>query len=218
MAKPTQTASVSDTIIAWIDAGCVLPGDPIDEKQLMHSCGVSRTPVREALIQLEADGLLVRHPRKGMHLFHPTVEEFLSILEVHATLEAHAAQLAALRISPAQSTQLQEAVHACEAFAATGNLEDHAQYYALNLHFHEGVASASANPFLIDLIKLNARKLMAYYRLRYRTPGAIETSAAQHGAIAARIAARDPEGARTLMAAHFNYDRETVMHMLASVQ
>ena len=49
MAKPTQAASVSDTIISWIDQGRVLPGDLIDEKHLMESCGVSRTPIREAL-------------------------------------------------------------------------------------------------------------------------------------------------------------------------
>jgi len=218
MAKPTQAASVSDTIISWIDQGRVLPGDLIDEKHLMESCGVSRTPVREALIQLEADGLLVRHPRKGMHLFQPSVEEFLAILEVHANLEAHAAQMAALRISPAQSTLLQTSVDACRDFAEAGNLKDHAHYYALNLQFHEVVATASANSFLIDLIKLNARKLMAYYRLRYRTPSAIETSVREHIEIAGFIAARDPDGARTAMADHFNYDRETVMHMLASVQ
>lgn len=101
MAKPKQTTSVTDTIIAWIDSGDLLPGGQIDEKHLMDICGVSRTPVREALIQLEADGLMVRHPRKGIRVFEPTVEEFLSILELHANLEAHATELAALRISPA---------------------------------------------------------------------------------------------------------------------
>lgn len=218
MAKPKQTASVSDTVIAWIDDGSVLPGDQVDEKHLMEVCGVSRTPVREALIQLEADGLLVRHPRKGMRLFQPSVEEFLAILEVHANLEAHATQLAALRISPAQETELQACVEACRTFAATGTVDDHAQYYALNMGFHEVVAMASANPFLISLIKLNARKLMAYYRLRYRTPGAIETSVREHIAIAGHITARDPDGARAAMAEHFNYDRESVMHMIASMQ
>ena len=218
MAKPTQAASVSDTIITWIDDGRILPGYLVDEKHLMEFCGVSRTPVREALIQLEADGLLVRHPRKGMHLFQPSVEEFLAILEVHANLEAHAAELAALRISPAQLTFLQNSVDACSECFASGNLEDHAHYYSLNLRLHAAIADASANPFLIDLIKLNARKLMAYYRLRYRTPGAIEQSVKEHVAIAEFIADRDPDGARAAMAAHFNYDRETVMHMLASVR
>ncbi len=218
MAKPTQAASVGDTIITWIDGGRILPGDWIDEKHLMESCGVSRTPVREALIQLEADGLLVRHPRKGMHLFQPSVEEFLAILEIHANLEAHAAELAALRISPAQLTILQSSADACSECLASGNLEDHAHYYSLNLRLHAAIADASANPFLIDLIKLNARKLMAYYRLRYRTPGAIEQSVQEHVAIAEFIADRDPDGARAAMMAHFNYNRETVMHMLASVR
>ncbi|MEO9821326.1 MAG: GntR family transcriptional regulator [Paracoccaceae bacterium] len=218
MAKPKQTASVTDTIIAWIDSGDLLPGGQIDEKRLMDICGVSRTPVREALIQLEADGLMVRHPRKGIRVFEPTVEEFLAILELHANLEAHATELAALRISPEQKTTLTQAVDACRDFANADWIGNHTEYYALNMRFHEVIALASGNPFLIDLIKLNARKLMAYYRLRYRTPSAIELSIQEHIAIAEYIFSHDAKGARQAMADHFNYDRETVMHMIASVR
>ncbi|MEP2890302.1 GntR family transcriptional regulator [Tateyamaria sp.] len=218
MAKPKQTASVTDTIIAWIDRGDLLPGGQIDEKHLMDICGVSRTPVREALIQLEADGLMVRHPRKGIRVFEPTVEEFLSILELHANLEAHATELAALRISPTQKTELTQAVAACRDFASADQAGNHTEYYALNMQFHEVIALASANPFLIDLIKLNARKLMAYYRLRYRTTCAIETSVREHVTIAEYILNHDAKAARQAMADHFNYDRETVMHMIASVR
>ncbi|MEP5630804.1 MAG: GntR family transcriptional regulator [Tateyamaria sp.] len=218
MAKPKQTASVTDTIIAWIDRGDLLPGGQIDEKHLMDICGVSRTPVREALIQLEADGLMVRHPRKGIRVFEPTVEEFLSILELHANLEAHATELAALRISPTQKTELAHAVNECRDFASADQAGNHTEYYALNMRFHEVITLASANPFLIDLIKLNARKLMAYYRLRYRTPSAIETSVREHVTIAEYILNHDVKAARQAMADHFNYDRETVMHMIASVR
>ena len=73
------------------------PGDVIEEARLMDAHGVSRTPVREAFIQLEASGLIRRLPRKGAVLFKPTLEEFLAILEVHAKLEGQAAGLAARR-------------------------------------------------------------------------------------------------------------------------
>ena len=93
-----QTDSVIDLIIARIDAGDILPGNEINEKEMMEACGVSRTPVREALIRLETDGLVQRHPRKGAVIFRPTVAEFLTILEVHANLESFAAGLAGQRI------------------------------------------------------------------------------------------------------------------------
>lgn len=86
------------------------------------------------------------------------------------------------------------------------------------MRFHEVIALASVNPFLIDLIKLNARKLMAYYRLRYRTPSAIETSVREHVVIAECLLNHDAKAARQAMADHFNYDRETVMHMISSMQ
>ena len=60
-----QTDAVIALIIAQIDAGEILPGAAIDEKVVMQHCGVSRTPVREAMIRLETDGLVQRHPRKA---------------------------------------------------------------------------------------------------------------------------------------------------------
>lgn len=217
MAKLRQTATVRDAIMARIDDGTLLPGDQIDERDLMDSCAVSRTPVREALIQLEATGLVVRHARKGVRLFRPTTEQFLSILETHANLEAHAAELAARRICAAQQEKLRANVDACLSFAARAGSDPHTEYYELNMRFHEIVAEACCNPFLLDMIKLNARKLMAYYRLRYKMPGAIDTSAREHAAIAGFIIEGNAASARAAMMDHFNYERETVMHMIASV-
>ena len=88
-----QTETVIDLIIARIDAGEFLPGDAVSEKEMMETCGVSRTPVREALIRLETDGLVQRHPRKGDIIFRPTVVEILTILEIHANLASFAAGL-----------------------------------------------------------------------------------------------------------------------------
>jgi len=182
MARFRQTEAVNDAVMAWIDDGTLLPGDQIDEKSLMDACNVSRTPVREALIQLEVDGLIVRHARKGACLFKPSTDEFLAILEVHANLEAHAAELAARRISSEQAKALAAIVEECLDFSQTSGAQSHFAYYELNMRFHEIIAAAACNPFLIDMIKLNARKLMAYYRMRYRTPGAIGASAKEQPA------------------------------------
>ena len=217
MAKK-QTDAVAQTILHRIENGSLMPGDLIEEKDLIEACNVSRTPVREALIQLEADGLVVRHPRKGVTLFHPNTDQFLAILEVHATLEAQAAELAAERLSPEMANVIEECTRNCEAFAESVDPDQHTTYYNLNRLYHAAIADACCNPYLLEMIKLNARKLMAHYRLRYRTPGAIEKSAKEHREITDMICARDSAGARAQMLAHFNYERETVMHMIASVR
>ena len=186
-----QSEQLLNVILEDIDAGRLNPGDVLDEAGLIARLGVSRTPVREVLIQLETAGLIRRLPRKGAVLFKPTLEEFLAILEVHAKLEGQAAGLAALRMSRAQRQDLERIVTACETHVAERGDADPDGYYQLNLRFHEAIALGSGNPFLVEVIKTNARKLMAYYRARYHYAGAISTSALEHRAIAQAIVARD---------------------------
>jgi DNA-binding GntR family transcriptional regulator len=212
----TGTTALVAQIVARIDAGTLNPGDPIDEAEIAATFGVSRTPVREALLQMEALGLIRRHPRKGATLFRPTLEEFLAILEVHAKLEGQAAGLAARRLSVAGAAALEAAVVACETHAARGD-QDPDGYYQLNLTFHACVAEASGNPVLVDTLKTNARKLLAYYRARYRYAGAIAASAVEHRAIARLITDRDGPGAEALMQRHVQFDQVTAMDLLAAL-
>ncbi|KAE9632739.1 GntR family transcriptional regulator [Parasedimentitalea maritima] len=212
-----QTEQLLNAILADIDCGQLNPGDVLDEAGLAARHGVSRTPVREVFIQLEATGLIRRLPRKGAVLFKPTLEEFLAILEVHARLEGQAAGLAARRLSPAQGEALEAAVAACEVHAATKGDGDPNGYYQLNLKFHETVALGAGNAFLVEMIKTNARKLMAYYRARYRYPGSIAQSALEHRQIATLIFAHDRTGAEAAMVSHVQFDQVTVMDLLAAL-
>jgi DNA-binding GntR family transcriptional regulator len=173
--------------------------------------------VREALLQLEAVGLIRRHPRKGATLFRPTLEEFLAILEVHAKLEGQAAGLAARRLSAGWADRLEAAVQACERHAAEKGDAEPDVYYQLNLRFHETVALAAGNTFLTEMIKTNARKLLAYYRARYHYAGAIAQSAREHREIARLIVARDASGAEALMQRHVQFDQITAMDLLAAL-
>lgn len=212
-----QTEQLLNAILADIDAGRLNPGDVLDEAGLATRHGVSRTPIREVLIQLETAGLIRRLPRKGAVLFKPTLEEFLAILEVHAQLEGQAAGLAARRMTQAQAAELEQIVQACEAHAAQKGDGDPNSYYQLNLQFHGAVATASGNPFLVEMIKTNARKLMAYYRARYQYPGSIAQSATEHREIAELIFAHDRAGAAATMMQHVQFDQVTVMDLLAAL-
>ena len=150
-------------------------------------------------------------------MFRPTLEEFLAILEVHGKLEGQAAGLAARRLSVTGARALEASVAACEGHAATRGDDDPDAYYQLNLRFHATVAEASGNPFLLDMIKTNARKLLAYYRARYAYAGVIAASAAEHRRIATLITDRDGIAAETLMARHVHLDQVTAMDLLAAL-
>jgi DNA-binding GntR family transcriptional regulator len=215
VAGPT-TALVAQ-IVARIEGGSLNPGDAIDEAELSATFGVSRTPVREALLQLEALGLIRRNPRKGASLFRPTLEEFLAILEVHAKLEGQAAGLAARRLSVAGAAALEQAVAACEAHAAAHGDGNPDGYYQLNLAFHGAVAQGAGNSVLADALKTNARKLLAYYRARYRYAGVIAASALEHRAIARLILDHDSLSAEAMMARHVQFDQVTAMDLLAAL-
>ncbi|PIE13081.1 MAG: GntR family transcriptional regulator [Rhodobacterales bacterium] len=212
-----QTDTLVNTLLAEIDAGHLSPGDVIDEHVLIDRHNVSRTPVREAMIKLESAGLIQRLPRKGATVFKPTLEEFLAILEVHAQLEGQAAGLAARRLSKRHAQALEQATQACEAHARTHGDAHPDLYYQLNLDFHRVVAEAAGNPFLLDMIKTNARKLMAYYRARYRYAGVIAASAQEHREIATLITARRSREAEAAMAAHVSFDHVTAMDLLAAL-
>ncbi|MEM8742354.1 MAG: GntR family transcriptional regulator [Pseudomonadota bacterium] len=212
---PSQTETIVDTLLAQIDAGALNPGDRLDEAALAARFAVSRTPVREAVLRLEAWGILLRRPRGGAVVFRPTLEEFLAILEVHARLEGQAAGLAARRLSPAGAQAIERTLAACTAHHARHGEAEGDAYYALNMEFHAAVALAAANPVLLSHIKMNARRLMAYYRVRYRLRGAISASISDHEAIAAAVLDGDAERADALMTAHVQFDSATAYDLLA---
>jgi len=213
----SPSPSLVQHILDRIDLGQLNPGDVIDEAELVASFGVSRTPVREAILQLEAVGLVRRHPRKGATIFRPTLEEFLAILEVHAKLEGQAAGLAARRLSRQGALALEGAVVACEAHAQRLGDSDPDGYYQHNLRFHECVALAAGNAVLVDFVKTNARKLLAYYRARYKFAGVIGASAREHRVIAGLILDRQSVEAEALMNRHVQFDQVTAMDLLAAL-
>ncbi len=217
MPAPKPSPNLVHHILESIDLGLLNPGDVIDEQDLVTRFGVSRTPVREAILHLEAVGLVRRLPRKGATIFRPTLEEFLAILEVHAKLEGQAAGLAARRLSRQDAVALEAAVRACEVHAAEQGDAGPDAYYQLNLRFHECVAVAAGNAVLVDFVKTNARKLLAYYRARYQFAGSIGKSAIEHRAIAGLILDRDTVAAEALMQSHVQFDQVTAMDLLAAL-
>lgn len=89
-----------------ISGGVLLPGDALDEDALARQFGVSRTPVREALLQLSVRGLVSIAPRAGIYVSRLSIPELLGLLELLAELEGACAKLATRRIAPADAAEL----------------------------------------------------------------------------------------------------------------
>ena len=122
-----------------------------------------------------------------------------------------------IAMTPEQAAEIEAIVAACEAHAEKKGDAEPAGYYQLNLQFHGAVARGAGNAFLMEMIKTNARKLMAYYRARYRFPGSIAQSAKEHREIAELIFAHKREEAEAAMVRHVQFDQVTVMDLLAAL-
>ncbi|OYU45469.1 MAG: GntR family transcriptional regulator, partial [Burkholderiales bacterium PBB4] len=116
-----------------IATGALPPGSSLDEATLVEQHGVSRTPVREALIQLAAEGLIEIRPRRGAIVTSIGPTRLIEMFEVMAELEAMCGRLAARRMSDAQRKALMAAHQACEEARAK---DDSDAYFYCNEQFH----------------------------------------------------------------------------------
>ncbi len=191
------------------------PGTRLDEKELAQAFGVSRTPVREALIQLEAAGLVEMRPRRGAIVAEIPPNRLCEMFDVMAELEAMCGRLAARRIGEDELAGLAAAHRACEA-ASLANDPD--AYYRLNETFHLALYQASHNGFLTEQATALSRRLRPYRRLQLRVRNRMKTSYAEHGGIVAAITEGDGEAAAERLRGHVVVQGERFADLIASLQ
>lgn len=147
----TETQSVYAALKRAILSGEFRPGEPLQEVRLASQFGASRTPVREALVRLEADGLLTITPRRGAVVRELTVRDFLEVNELRLILEPAAVRRAALTISEQVVADLQATLDSIERDAPTET--DFHALQALDRRSHAVIAEASGNARMAHLIQ-----------------------------------------------------------------
>ncbi|MDP4004687.1 GntR family transcriptional regulator [Methylobacterium sp. NEAU K] len=182
-----------------IVSGELALGSRLDENQLAARFGVSRTPIREALLQLAVTGLVHTKPRRGAIVSAPEPHLLLAMFETMAEIEAACGRLAARRLVQDDEAALQTALTGCRAAVA---VEDAEGYYAENYVFHTVVYRASRNAFLADQALSLHRRLAPYRRLQLRARQRLPQSLAEHEAIVAAIVAGDEVGAAEALRGH----------------
>ena len=175
------------------------PGERVSEASLARQLRVSKTPVREALLRLHAIGLVEADGGRGGRIVRPSAELIRHTYEVRGALESLAARLAAERATPAQRRQLLELAAASLAAAQDQDLDGFRRH---DEAFHDVLAAASANSYLVRLID-NAYTLTAAARQRDVPRAGDSTDCATgHIRIAEAIAGGDAAAATAEAAAH----------------
>jgi DNA-binding GntR family transcriptional regulator len=215
MIKPKRSQLLREAIEEQIATGAYGPGLRLDEAQLAARHGASRTPLREALIQLAADGLIEIRPRRGAVVCALEPQRLVEMFEVMAEMEAMCARLAARRISPAQLDELREAHEACAALSAQP--ADLDAYYRANQRFHFALYGASQNQFLCEEAKALHRRLGVYRRLQLRVRDRVRSSFEEHAAVLKALEQGDGDAAAAALRAHVAIQGERFTDLLASL-
>lgn len=192
----------------------LLPGDPIDEESLMSQFGVSRTPVREALVRLKAEGLVTAISRGGAIVSKMDVQQLVSVWELLSDLEGLCAGYACERMTPQERAALMEAHRAGDA-AADAN--DDLGWQQANMAFHEVLYAGSRNSYLRQEILRMRIRTNAYRSHSFGAVGDARHAHRDHGEIANAIVAKDAETATRLMRAHLRPEGSILMHLLQTL-
>jgi len=210
----TTFHKLRDEIENGIVTGTLAPGERLDEVQLANRFGVSRTPIREALIQLGAIGLVEIRPRRGAVVVDPGPNRIYEMFEVMAELEGMAGALAARRHAEEDRAKLLAAHEKCERSATSGDTD---AYYYDNERFHNAIYEASHSGFLYDQCAALHRRLRPYRRLQLRVRNRMKVSFSEHTRIVEAILAGEAEAARDLLRSHIAVQGDRFSDLIASL-
>lgn len=198
-----------------IVSGLYPQGSHITAQQLAEASGLSRTPVREAMRRLDAEGLVKLIPNRGAFVSSWTRTEIEQIYELRILLEAFAAQLAAERADEAAIANLRAL--ADEMALAVDRLPlDHDAIAQVNSQFHRAVLDAGGNTRLRELIGSLTEMPLVLVTFRNYSQDELRRSAIQHSELVDAIASRDGGWAHAVMTAHIRSARQTLVRGTAA--
>jgi DNA-binding GntR family transcriptional regulator len=204
------SAEILSTLGKEVLTGQIPPGTKLEEEALCQRFSASRTPVREALRQLAAQGVVEIRPRQGAFVVQLTVESLVEMFECMGYLEAACAALAARRHTAEDRIALSSSHETCMQAAKQS---DPIAFYAANARFHECIYSASHNNYLaVQTLDLRNR-LEAYRRESTFHPGLMSLSIRAHKAVLDSIFAMDEVTASVRMREHLDTLRNDAVSM-----
>jgi DNA-binding GntR family transcriptional regulator len=200
-----------DRLLELILSGTFASGTLLQEQALAHQLKISRTPVREALVRLEAEGLVTRHAGRALVVREVSVQEFMEILRVRTVLETEAIGPACERI-PAE--KLRELRQMFESLLTTKVPDADVQLKADDA-LHNTIVDACGNSVLAELVR-NLRRRTQFLNLR-SLPDRFIPGCREHLAIVDALESRNQNTARYALADHLENVRQGILRRLSSI-
>ena len=211
MRPPAPLPSVVERLRQRIVEGLHAPGDKLNERELSELLQISRTPLREAIRMLAAEGLVELLPNRGAVVAQLSVQDVADTFELIAGLEGQSGELAAQRIGDAALAEVR-ALH-YEMLAAFTR-RDLPAYYRLNAMIHQHINTAAGNRVLTQTwANINARLQALRFRSNF-DEAKWQRAMDEHGRMIELLAARDGEGLRQLMVTHLLHKRDAVLELM----
>ena len=207
-----------ETLRMGILSGDLAPGDRLVETQLAQQLQVSRTPIREAIRQLQQDGLITGDG-SGVYVMTLSVEDAIHLYDCRLALEQLATQEACQNGTPDQIQRLEELVDAAEALKRSPHAErTYAQQLEVDYQFHRQIAQASGNPWLLHLLDQVFDKMALLRTQTTRQHPDVLEIRLEHRQIYEAIAQHDIEQATGAIYAHLTASKQRVVHTIRAIQ
>ncbi|MEM6971716.1 MAG: GntR family transcriptional regulator [Pseudomonadota bacterium] len=199
--RPRLSAAmrIEQALMEEISAGELAPGERLDEARLATRFGASRTPVREALSRLTAQGVLVQGERRGAFVAAYNREELSQIFEAMHEIEAACARIASQRLNLLARSEIENAQAACWHAAEAG---DRRAFLRANEAFHAAIYRATGNPYMAEIAAEFRRRTGPFRARKFATRDDLLASAQSHDALIADIFSEDSTTASKAMRAH----------------
>ncbi len=200
-ASRTRTEDIRLQLADEIVKGDLVPGTQLDEMGLAARFKVSRTPIREALRQLETSGLVELKPHRGCFVTRLSADKLQEMFVAMAEMEAICAGLAAINMTRQERRDLEALL---ETLAEPMRKGDPQRYHELNEEFHNAIYAGSHNSYLAELTLTTRRRLAPFRRAQFRTLGRLARSQAEHTDIVEAILRGDRDAAADVMRSHID--------------
>ena len=218
MTRPVTSAERAlATLRDAIMGGDLAPGARLGEVELADRLGVSRTPVREALSRLAAEGLVEIAPNRGARVVTWTVAELEGVFDLRSVLEPQLTAHAVPNATPADADELDDLARRMHEVGTPGPGQDLDALVPLNRAFHDRLVALAAHPTLATALAAAIHPPIVRRNFLTYDEESLRRSLAHHSEIVAALRAGDPEWARAVMTSHIANAR-AVMVRAAGVQ
>ena len=207
----SASAAASEVIREAIIDGRLAPGRRLKEEELARELGMSRTPVREALLVLESEGLVESVPRRGATVRSYAVDDLDDMYQLRAVLEGYAARRAATRISAEDVARLEESCARFERLRADDDLRDLVRE---NLFFHNVVLAAAASARLSSMVRKVIKIPLVYRSFYWYSQEQKLISEHYHKKLTHALSVGDAERAELIMKEHVLEARDFLLDQL----